>query len=123
MEGFQIAFRLAYTIIALVVSVLYGWKAVEIFTEVTKKSKAQQPPVSWWWHQRWLNFVGSFVGWVVLWILIKRYLACFTGQCEIILTYWDAIGAVIAFIGITVHLPFAIIGLWSDPHRLDTKCL
>lgn len=113
MGEFYIALIIGYASVAVVASLFYGWKAVEIFTEIPKKPKEEQPHSAWWWHQRWLNFAGSLAGWVVLWILIKRYLPHFTGQCEIILTYWDVIGAVVAFIGITGYLPFTIIGLLS----------
>ena len=57
-EGWMAVF---YWAIALVASGLYGWKAVAIFLPPLGEG-SRQLPRAWWWHQRWLNFLGGLVG-------------------------------------------------------------
>ena len=60
-------------------------------------------------HQFWLNFGGSVVGWVALWIITQK-LAAILAAPETAAPQWsDAALFFLAFLGITGYLPFAII--------------
>ncbi len=66
-------------------------------------------PVSRTWlaHQYWLNGVGSLVGWVALYFLLQKYV------------HGESIGegakdfalGLVAFLGITGHLPLTAVGI------------
>jgi hypothetical protein len=109
----------AYWLVALVASALYGWKAVEIFTDVPNHKG--KPPSAWWWHQRWLNFAGSVVGWVALWVVGKKLLPCFLTECAAEPSIWLALSTFIAFVGVTGYLPFTVVGLVSGASVLASK--
>ena len=76
---------IVFWLVALAASVLYGWNAVAIHSPPRKKAKDRSNeeskeelvyPIAWWWHQRWLNFLGALVGWLALWFLGRKYVAC-----------------------------------------------
>lgn len=102
--------------IATVASVLYGAFAVAIFVR-----PAERPPTAWLWHQRWLNFVGSMTGWLALWLLFVRHCGWPVQSCGREPGWWDAIGALVAFVGVTGYLPFTIVGLISGARALSMK--
>jgi hypothetical protein len=113
-------FDYIYWAFAFVASVLLGWKAIEIFTDVPKRKKEEQPPASWWWQQRWFNFLGSLIGWFTAWILVRRYSACIHGA-TITPTASDLLIGFIAFVGVTGYLPFTVYGLISSVYRVGEK--
>jgi len=59
--------NVAFWILAFSASLFYGWKATDIFNVFPFK-----PSWAWTLHQRWLNFSGSFVGWIALWFLGQK---------------------------------------------------
>jgi len=86
--------------IAIVSSGLYGAGAVKIFT------RTERPPWgAWSWHQRWLNFLGSIVGWLVAWLLFVRHCGWPVTSCGGGPDWWDVAGALTAFIGMAGYLP------------------
>ncbi len=64
------------------------------------------------WQQRWLNFVGALIGWLVLWPLGLRYWGCLSsGGCPTAsVGWWEVFGGFVAFMGITGYIPHAVIG-------------
>ncbi len=109
-----------YWLIALLASVLYGCFAVAIF-KAHIAEREERPPKAWWWHQRWLNFLGALVGWLALWFLLRKFLGCLFGDCRVDLGAWDVVGALVAFVGITGYLPNAIVSLVSGVGALAGK--
>jgi hypothetical protein len=123
--------------IALVASALYGWKAVEIHsppkkTPIAKTDGSQSTtdaevreetdfPSSWWWHQRWLNFLGALVGWIALWFLARKFAPCLFAECTVAPSAWDVAGAFLAFVGITGFLPGTIVSGLSSFSGLSAK--
>ena len=95
---------LIYWVVAVTASALYGWNAVTIFKAHIKGTEPLPEP-AWWWHQRWLNFVGAFVGWISLWLLLRKFGDYIFGSCVAHVDPWDALGALVAFVGITGYLP------------------
>jgi hypothetical protein len=94
-----------YWVVAVIASGLLGWHALEIFSV----PRVNEPNL---WQQRFLNFVGSMFGWLVLWPLTLRYLPCVssTGCPELHFGWWDVLACFVAFIGVTGYLPFTVIG-------------
>lgn len=115
------ALACVYWPVALAASCFYGWKAVELFTQVP--SQEQKPPPAWWWHQRWLNFAGAFVGWIALWVVGRKLLPYLLeeGKGESNFTAWDVLIGFIAFVGITGYLPFTVVGIISGASLLASK--
>lgn len=98
-----------YLIVAAVFSVFYGLRAVEIFLEPIPKKDERK--CSWWFHQFWLNFAGSVVGWVCLWFVGGKLVSCFVTTCSGSPDWWNAAVAFFAFIGITGYLPMTVVTL------------
>ncbi len=96
-----------YWLVALLISLFYGFKAIKIFEpSVDEKDKSRR---AWRWHQRWLNFLGSLVGWIALWFLVRKFSPSLFQDIHAEISLWDVIGALIAFIGVTGYLPFTIV--------------
>lgn len=106
--------------IALVASGLYGWRAVAIFKSHIAE-RENQPPKAWWWHQRWLNFLGALVGWLALWFMMRKFGGCVFGECVADIGTWDVVGALVAFIGVTGYLPISVVSLVSGVSGLAGK--
>src|SRR5262249_22593851 len=64
-------------------------------------------PWSQYLHQFWLNFAGAFTGWVVVWLLWRK----FGAEKPPEFGAWDFIGVLVALVGVTGHLPMAAVGL------------
>ena len=79
----------------LVASLLYGWNACAIFSE-----PPDGKPWAWKVHQFWFNFLGSAAGWIACSILVSKWRAD-SGHIDWLL-------AVVAFIGMTGHMPKAV---------------
>ena len=94
-------FSFIFWLIALAFSVFYGLKACDIFPrEEEIKNLALKV------HLAWFNFIGSVVGWAVLWILTRRYWAYIIGgSAAVDPNLWDLLAGFIAFVGITGYLP------------------
>jgi hypothetical protein len=65
------------------------------------------------WQQRWLNFVGALIGWLVLRPVGVRYLGCLSSSgCPAVAgDWWTVFAGLVAFLGITGYIPYAVIGL------------
>lgn len=106
MRGLPMWFHGVFLVFALALSTFYGLKAFEVFG--VRKRPKNKP---WMWHQRWFNFVGSLVGWAALWFLVQKVVAVSPSSYIRYISVWDAAIFVIAFIGVTGHLPYTIMGL------------
>jgi len=107
---------LVFLVVAIVASVFYGTKACEIF-EVPSTAK----PWSWKIHQFWLNFAGSFVGWLALWTVTPRALTCVRESCTAQFSVSDVALFVLGFIGVTGFLPVVVVGLVFSIKEVVTK--
>jgi len=105
-----------FWLIALAASLFYGLKACDAFGV-----PAGQKPWAWKVHQFWFNFVGSLVGWYACWILLPGAVAYFSTTRTPSVSLSSAIWAVIAFVGITGHIPFAVAGLLQGIIELAKK--
>lgn len=103
--------------VAIVASSLYGAFAIQIFVG------SKTFPRPWVWHQRWFNFFGSMVGWLAAWLIILRHCGWPITTCVGPTDGWDLVGALIAFLGMTGHLPFTIMGLAEGVRLLAAKAV
>jgi hypothetical protein len=78
-----------------------------------------------WLHQIWFNLVGAAVGWLAGWVVLVRWLSCARFACHDEPMFSTIVLLVVAFVGITGHLPLTIAkgldGLsalmgWFAPH-------
>lgn len=99
------AFKIVFVILGLCFSVFYAWKAVDIFVGTEDPFIKQKMPLwAWRFHQRWLNFTGSAVGWAAAYyyIFLKLPQSRYTFKIE------DTILILIALLGIFGFLPNAL---------------
>ena len=109
-------FNIIFLNIAIFFSSFYGLKAFEIF-QVNTVDK----PRSWKIHQIWFNFSGSIAGWIALWLLIRKILHCIMSSSFNTVDISDSMLFLLAFIGITGHLPYTIAGIIESLKELATK--
>lgn len=108
----------AYWVVAFLASGFYGYYALDIFKS---HSAADKQHVAWKWHQRWSYFLGSAVGWLSLWLLIRKFGGCVFGNCAADAGVLDIVGAFVAFIGVTGYLKDTVVGLVSGIGSLAGK--
>lgn len=108
----------AYWGVAFVASALYGYHALNIFKSHSAES---EQPVAWRWHQRWSYFLGSLVGWLALWLLIRKFGGCVFGECAADVEVLDVVGAFVAFVGVTGYLKDTVVSLISGVGSLAGK--
>jgi hypothetical protein len=99
------ASKVVYAILALGFSVFYAWKAVDIFVDTEHPFIKQKMTMgSWRFHQRWVNFMGSAVGWSAgyYYIFVKLPQSGFAFKIE------DTILILITLLGIFGFLPNAL---------------
>jgi hypothetical protein len=108
-----------YWVVALAASAFYSWNAVTIFLPPNKGKVVR--PLSWQWHQRWLNFLGSGVGWLALWLIGRKYLPAIAGSAEVTIDPWDIVGFFAAFIGVTGNLPYTAVSLVQGVGSLASR--
>lgn len=95
-----------YLAVAIVMSVTYGigcYTALQVRKEDMPKTRGE------WWHQFWLNGLGVAVGWLAGWVVIVRWLSCHGFVCQGEPGGWTILLALVAFAGMTGHLPLTLI--------------
>jgi hypothetical protein len=97
-------------IIGALFSLFYGFRAVEIFQRADSKIKYPKYRISWWIHQRWINFIGSMIGWIALYLELLNFDRIGWNVIASNLTLSDFALLVIALLGIMGFLPKA---LWN----------
>jgi hypothetical protein len=97
---------LVFVAIAVAASVFFGFAACRIFGVSWPKTLAGRL------YLFWFNFCGSLVGWGALAILAYRYRSCVFGACAAQVELSDFALALVAFGGITGHIPLATMGLF-----------
>jgi hypothetical protein len=107
---------LVYALVAGAASVLYGCYAVAVFCETPPKLSRPQRI-----HQWWFNFVGSLAGWAAAYgLLLKAYrVLCLSQPANLGLSH--ALLFVLAFAGITGHLPRMLFATFQVIDRLIAK--
>ena len=92
---------------ATLASLFYGVFAVDALevSEEDKKKIAGNAPLRW--HQRWLNFLGSFVGWSLAYVVFRHVCPAYDFRPA------DFPLAFLAFIGMTGHLPYVVKYVWK----------
>lgn len=96
----------AFFLVAIIFSVLFGIGAPRMFGINSKEWGI------WIWaHQFWLNFLGSFVGWLCLWLLGVRVHVWAASDYATPLGAWEVFLFAVAFIGVTGFLPMASVTL------------
>jgi hypothetical protein len=92
--------------IAVAASLFFGFKACEIFGVPWPRHWAGRL------YLFWFNFSGSLLGWAALAVLCHRLLPCFSGTCSIDLGVSTFALALVAFAGVTGHIPMATMGIF-----------
>ena len=95
------AIVLLFLIVGFLFSFYYGLRAGKIFRVDTTGQR---------FHQFWLNFLGSALGWFLLGFGLARVLQCID-QCPNPITLWDTMLLFAGFVGVTGYLPMATVGL------------
>ena len=100
------AAKVIVVVTGLCFSVFYGWNATDIFVD-TDHPFIRAKSELWCWraHQRWLNFIGSAVGWAaVYYVIFYRLIPLnhFSFKIE------DTILILIALLGMAGFLPNAL---------------
>jgi len=101
-----IYFQIGFWIVAILFSIFYSIKAFEIH-KVTRSKDDK----SFLFHQYWLNFLGSLVGWTILWIVLPNLVSGIEHKCTNYISVKEIFLLIGAFLGITGHLPMALVGL------------
>jgi len=89
-------FKSPFLFPALGFALFFGWRSVYIFVhpDIYRIKK-----LDWWLYQFWFNFVGAFIGWVVVYYISKTDISNFGIE--------HFVALIIAFLGITGNLPYA----------------
>jgi len=101
-----LAAKVIVAVMGLCFSLFYAWKATDIFVDTSHPFiKTKSELWCWWAHQRWLNFMGSGVGWAAVYYFIFFRLlpvSLFTFKIE------DTILILVALLGVAGFLPNAL---------------
>ncbi len=114
--SFENIWIILYWILAGVLSLFYGWKAVDIFfanDAVLPFKKTEKWPRKL--HEFWMNFLGSLSGWVGIWILYTTY--------DSVITVSQIVIALVAFTGMVGRLPTALMIVIYGLQHLGTYLL
>jgi len=104
----NLIFTILFFVIGFLISLFfYGLKAYEIHG-IPEKDKNKLRRI----NQYWLNFLGSSIGWIFLYYFLIFRLHLFTPG-ESIMKFEgglsDLIVILVVFLGITGHLPYAVL--------------
>ncbi len=99
-------FKIAFLIVALLLSLFHGAMASTIFVS---KDDRKDKPWPWHFHQFWLNFCGSVAGFAALWFIVQKVALILASPAAAAPQWSDAALFFLAFLGVTGYLPFAVI--------------
>src|SRR5437763_1508580 len=102
----SLAFTTTFAVVAFAFSLFYGFAATSIFEVKTSGTSR-----SWRFHQWWLNFLGSAVGWVAAWFLLHKIVAVAHSPATVAIQWSDAALFFLAFVGVTGFMPFSIVSV------------
>jgi hypothetical protein len=105
-----------FVVLGVGASVFYGVAACSVFG-VTSQGRSR----AWRIHQFWLNLLGSAVGWVAAWAVLGAVAECQATACSLSLSPSAVAVFVLAFLGVTGHLPAALVGLVGGIAELAAK--
>lgn len=105
--------------IALAASLCYGYWAPEIF----QVKGTDRWPRSVWIHQFWVNFAGSVVGWATLYYVLVIRLRVFDRAPQGAPGAIDVALLFVTFLGVTGHLPYALVGIASGLNAVAERAL
>jgi len=122
LDGYIYKKQMSYYILVIGIfgflsSLFYGWKAVIIFGYPEKDKKLPEHANSWWIHQFWFNFIGSFVGWFL--IILFIYILTKTNIEKITLAHLLIL--LFGTLGITGLLPAFLAQIPNIFHLLTKK--
>ena len=107
---------IVYWSFATIASLFYGLKAVDIFFKAaevqTFKTNEKWPRKL---HEFWMNFLGSIVGWVGIWILYSTF--------DTQVSFTELLLAVLSFTGVVGKLPLALALAIRGLEKLYNKLL
>lgn len=86
-------------------SFFYGSQAVNIFMSPDKKDTPIKHNESWNIHQFWFNFIGSFVGWAAMILLVQEYK---NANGSFVIEIRHIVISLMILISITGHLPYLL---------------
>jgi hypothetical protein len=105
-----ICFSVIYGAVSIFISLIYGFKAFDIHGYDPSKVNNYNP----WYkiNQYWFNFLGAFIGFILLYYFLILRLNLFN-PCVSLFAYkaelLDIFILLLAFLGITGHLPRALL--------------
>lgn len=105
--------------IALVASLCYGYWAPEIF-QVKATEKWPQPLRV---HRFWVNVFGTLTGWATLYYLLMMRLRVFDKAPNPDPGVMDIVLLIVTFLGVTGHLPYALVGITSGLDAVAGRAL
>lgn len=124
-------FILAYLILSITMSLIFGFKSIEIHDELrfdenkkllgvdNMKKDLKSKRKALLYHQYWFNFVGSFTGWIALFPILKNIFIFLCPKQTLIEISWSQFGLfLIAILGITGYLPLTIHNLAKSLNKL-----
>jgi hypothetical protein len=72
-------------------------------------------------HQFWFNAAGAAIGWIAGWVVLVNWLSCPGYLCRGEPKGWTIAAAILAFVGVTGHLPLTINRTIAAIHYLVRK--
>lgn len=82
-------------------SLFYGLEAVRIFGYPGKNEKLPELAPSWYIHQFWFNFAGSFAGWLLLAHFARNFFYSYNFEASV----GDGLLLILALLGVVGLLP------------------
>lgn len=104
--------------VAFAFSLFFGLNAVPI---LASHENTKGRPRAWWIYQFWFNFVGSISGWMALAAIVRNLCLVVDASKPFTPGWSDAALFFLAFIGITGHLPFAVMSGIASIRELLAK--
>lgn len=102
------------------ISLFYGFKAVWIFMYPSPDRNPKKHTKSWWMHQIWINFAGSFIGWVCIYVLIISFGADVKASASSI-SFGHVFLFIVGLLGVMGFLPLTLWGIANSMKYISEK--